>query len=523
MQFLKVTPVRWLEARWTKNRKEILSFFLVYLTGICIHLFVMTNKFFNYFEMSNILADMSYSQNDSLGLGRWFMPVVTNLFSRYSIPSLNGLVCIGYVSGAAALSASLLRMNHAVHRYLLGVLFVAFPGIASILSYGVNSDLFCFCLFFAVLSVYLLERCRFGFAAGALILALSIGAYQPYLSLAIAVSYGILFFEVLRDDFQVKDFLKKGIRLAAMMAVGFTLYYVILQLILKITGISLSSYRGVDNMTSFTLKGIIKGFVYSYAYFLKYLFSLEYTYTYARVIFNVLGMISFVLLLGFILRGKSKVQKFWSFFLVALLPLGLNASPFLMADRVGNGVDRYMLISIMLVWAILFVLMEQARANKPLVQWIGSIAACVAALASISITNEAYHRLDAMTTATNSLMTRIVSRIEAHPGWNAEVPVYFVNPENLFNENYPVDIPKYNALKNVPGTEIKPWYNELAYQKYMEVYLNFPVQLADQEEKNKAMNNLQFDKIKSFPAAESVTMVDGVLVIKISNDTEGTK
>ena len=49
-------------------------------------------------------------------------------------------------------------------------------------------------------------------------------------------------------------------------------YYLILQLTIALTGVQLSDYHGVDSMTSFTIKGIVKGFVYTYGYFLSYFF-----------------------------------------------------------------------------------------------------------------------------------------------------------------------------------------------------------------------------------------------------------
>lgn len=75
-----------------KYRRELVSGGITFLLGMFVHLYVVTNKFFNYFEMGNIMSDMSFSQNDTLGLGRWFLPVATNLFTSFSLPLFNGII-----------------------------------------------------------------------------------------------------------------------------------------------------------------------------------------------------------------------------------------------------------------------------------------------------------------------------------------------------------------------------------------------------------------------------------------------
>lgn len=514
-----------------KNKTDLHTFAVIFTMGLLVHLSVITNKFFNYFEMGNILMDMSYAQGDTLVQGRWFIPIVSNLFTTFSTPLLNGVVCLTYMGISAVLIIKMIDLKEPIYRYLFGGIWVSFPGMASIFSYGVNADVFCFCIFTAVLSVYLCEQCRWGVLWGSIVLCFSIGAYQPYLAMAIAVAYCILFFKAISGQFELKLFCKKTGKLLGMLLLGFILYYLVLQAMLFITGISLSNYHGVDNMISFTPKGIAKGLVYTYGYFISYLFTTNYTYTIGRIIWNVIGAIVFLVLVIRNMqsnKGKGK-QKTGQLLIVILmvgsLPLGLNASPFLMADRVGNGVDRYMLISIMLLWAILLKLLELLRQRglfpkvkfSIIFQWAGVLSAIAACVTGVVICNEAYHRLDAMTTTTESMLTRIVGRMEEKSEWNKDIPVYFVNPSGLVNDNYDVEVEKYEALKELPGTEVKPWYNERAISNYMRVYLHFPVKTASEAEKNKLDKNVKIQNMPSFPAKDSIQIVNGVMVVKISD------
>ena len=247
-------------------------------------------------------------------------------------------------------------------------------------------------------------------------------------------------------------------------------------------------------------------------------------------------------------EGRS-VSVLWMWVLLCFLPLGCNSAPFLMGDRVGSGVDRYMIFSLMFLWALLLAMLDDLRAGragelrgiwkdkeagerqqehagavaKPvwnLAQWAGCFAVVTAILTGVIIDNQAYHRMEAMTETTGSLLNRIAARMEEQPEWNKDIPVYFVNCRALVNLNYDVDIPEYDAIKNMPGTFLRSSYSEEAIVKYMEVYLHFPVKEASEEERQRVENNPLFQQMESYPSESSVQVIDGVMVVKISDGEE---
>ncbi|NLL79384.1 MAG: hypothetical protein GX234_06300 [Clostridiales bacterium] len=530
-----------------RNKVQLQSVTIIFIIGLFMHQYVMSNKFFNYFEMGNIMADMSYSQGDTLQLGRWFLPVATNLFTGYSIPSVNGVLLIGYLTITALLVCELLGIQSLGCRILTGVVILSFPGMAPAFSYGVNADAIGLGILLSAAGVYLHEKYRFGIVPGAVLIGLSIGIYQPSVAFAIAVVYGILFCRLLQEQFQSMEFVKKGLKGALLLILGFLFYYVMLQIILGVTETALSDYHGVDSMTSFTLKGIVKGAVYAYIYFLRYFFLGSYTDSILRLLGNYVAAFIFI---GFwvgwikkVIKYQNKGQTVWLLIVTALLPLGVNAAPFLMADRVGSGVDIYMLFSLMMLWALFLKLYElwqeensKDRAGlgdagseqglykilekRTAVKWCSIGAVIFVCFNGYILCNQAYHRMEAMTETTTSLLDRMVARIEMMPEWESGMPVCFVNPRPLVNENYQVDVPKYDKMQNLVGTEIVPWYNERAIARYMNVYLRFPVMLATEEQQEQLDKNPKIDEMPSYPAAESMQVIDGVLVVKVSNGVE---
>ena len=514
--------------RWT--------FLVTLLGGMLVHFYSMSHKFFNYFEMGNIFSQMPFLQEDTVALGRWFMPIATNLFTSFSMPVYNTLISLLYLAIASALIVNLLQIRSKVYGALFGLVFVTFPGFTCVLSYGVNCDEIILALLLSILAAYAFFKWKGGIIWGAVLLCFSLGAYQPYMSATIGVVYMMLFIKVFREKTTLKEFAMLVFRSVLMLAAGFALYYLCLKLTLLITGVTLSDYHGVDSMTSFTPKGLAKGLVYTYGYFLSYFFTTAYTYTWDRVFCNVIGAGAFVALLVRRLvtkrtkgAGTDACANRLLLLLFIFLPLGVNAAPFLMADRVGAGVDRYMIFSLMFLWALLLSLLDMCKSEclafssdrqRSLVQWAGLLAVTASVLSGFLICNQAYHKMEAMTETTGSLLNRIAARMEMTPGWSKDMPVYFVNCRALVNQNYEVEIPEYDAIKNMPGTFLRSSYSEEAIEKYLEVYLHFPVCVATEEQKKVVEQTRAFAEMKSYPDESSIQVIDGIMVVKISDGEE---
>lgn len=539
---------------WKKHKRIVELFLIIYLFGLIVHLYMFTNKFFNYFELGNIFADMSFTQGDTIAQGRWFLPIATNLFTSFSMPLINGLISLFYVTASAVMTIDLLKIRSRLYALLFGFAFVSFPGYACTLSYGVNADAIAMGILLCVLAVYLYQKWKFGFLPAMLLIGCGLGAYQTYLSLSIGLIYMLLFFEAYEKKITWRPFVWKAVKAGAMLAGGFIVYYGVLQLSTVITGVSLTDYHGVDSMTSFTLKGIAKGLVYTYGYFLAYFFSNRYLYTIFRIACNLIGGIAFFAFVGRRLalhKKRKNTASFWMLLaLFCLLPLGVNATPFLMADRVGAGVDRYMIPSIMFLWAMLLKLMdieaqgaemqekeareedhqetgaqedaghEEPAGSTVILQWAGIVSVAMAIISSVVICNESYHRMDAATQVTTSYLNRIAVRLEAMPQWQQGMPVYFANTKPFLGSAYDVEVPAYDNMTNMPGTEVSPHYNERGVAKYFRVYLHMPIADAGEEKKEQIENSPQFRAMPAYPAEGSIDIIDDVIVIKLCESEE---
>lgn len=514
-----------------KNRYQISVFCITFLIGTVIHLYMLTNKFYNYFEMNNILTPMSMDKGDTLAMGRWLLPLVSRLSSVISMPLVNGVICLSCLSLVTCMSVDILRIRRLLTAALTGAVFVSFPGVASYLSYGVNSDVFCVALLLSVASAWILYRTKrsvWGMVGSAVVLCCCIGVYQPFMSVTIAFIYAMLFLEVWKEGRGFRAILGQVIRYLTTLAAGFVLYYIVLKVVTAVLGISVGDYHGVNEIASFTLKGILKGIVYTYIYFLRYLFTAEYANYIPVLVFDVLAAFLFFYycIRGYRLHaagGREKGSLLCQVLLVLLLPIGVNATPCLMADRVGNGVDRYMMFSMMLLFVLLLRMMEETEVyehgKRELFQWGTLLSVTVLIWGNAYMCNQGYFRAEAMTNSENAMLIRLSYHLETMPEWTPDTPVYFANCEALFNENTDTQIGAFDALTRVDGTEIKPWYNYDAVVKYMEVYLNFPVTKVPEDVQEEILSSDVFDEMGIYPAQDSIRMIDGVLVVKFNENS----
>ena len=113
-----------------------------------------------------------------------------------------------------------------------------------------TASAYCLAIFLAVLAVAMAKKGWRWAVAGSLLLALSMGIYQAYAAVAVALSVLLILKQCLSHRAQCKETAVLGVRLLAFLAVGAVAYYVILQVFLKVKGLELLEYLGMSQAGS---------------------------------------------------------------------------------------------------------------------------------------------------------------------------------------------------------------------------------------------------------------------------------
>ena len=495
--------------------RQKLAFLSAFLIGLMIHMPVMLSDIPNH----DGLSSMYFDQN-MITSGRWFLSVACGFSSYFTLPWIIRLLGLFFLGLTAAVLVELLDMKSPVMVVLSGGLLVAFPALSSTFAYVFTLDGYMLALFLAVLSVYLTKQYKMGFLAGAVALAFSMGAYQAYLSFAVLLCLYMVLLICLTEK-SVKEKLGEMLRYLLMGGIGMALYYGILQALLLIQGKELDTYQGIHSMGSleklvqsvgrmyqdfagFTLKGgVLYNSVYSFG---------------ALVVLGVAVLIALVLLM----KEKKLWKNPWFFVIIVgaavMLPVATNLIVVVSPNVNYHLLMRYQWVVYLLV--ALSVIDRFADPSGGRAASFGRVSACVAACVLLFhygvSDNIAYSNLEKKYEKTYSYCLRLLDRIEQTPGYYPGIPIAMIGV--VGDEQYPVtDISGKVTAPMIGMNGDYLVYTGANYQAFMKYYLGATLNILGPEIMEEGYYRQEYVEMDSFPGADSIRILDGVMYIKTEN------
>ena len=178
-----------LKALWTRiSPPQKAAFFGCFLSGYLVHLYVFTNIIPNSDGLSRIFDPQQMTVS-----GRWFLHYASFLNDFTQMPALIGFFSMVFLSLAAAGVVTALNLHSRALSAFAGVLMAAFPCLGYTFLYMFTASAYCLAILLAVLAVCLVKKGGWlRTLAGVVLLALSMGIYQAYAAVAVALSLLIL-------------------------------------------------------------------------------------------------------------------------------------------------------------------------------------------------------------------------------------------------------------------------------------------------------------------------------------------
>ena len=247
----------WNEKDW-KNSPEFCAAASALVYGMLVLLFAQTYLLHNH--------DNIASQPGGFGLGvdmgRWFLEILGRFFDKaglnYNLPSVNGMIYIALLAVAAALLVSVLKIRSKVSAVLIGGLFVAFPTVTATMIYRYTTIFYGISAVMAVMAVWVFRKFRGSLLVSAVLIALSMGIYQAYVPLTIALFVLQLICEGLRGEADAKQLVLHGLADCLALVLGLGLYFVGSEISVALFGQDLVDYQGVSTMGSITVSQLPK-------------------------------------------------------------------------------------------------------------------------------------------------------------------------------------------------------------------------------------------------------------------------
>ena len=162
--------------------------------------------------------------------------------------------------------------------------------------------------------------------------------------------------------------------------------------------------------------------------------------------------------------------------------------------------------------------------EKPsgVVRGLGAVLVLVLLCANIQTANIVYTKKYLEQEATQSLMTRVLMRLEEREDYvPGETPLIFAGVSDQLREK----IPGFEAYYDITGCEtaspiVKSTasYNYNIYAAYFRYLLNNPAVMADWELWNRMQEDPRVTELPTYPADGCMQLVDGVMVVRMGED-----
>ena len=180
-------------------------FFASLIVGFIAHLYKITNWLPNWDSLV-----FRYDSQNMVALGRWFLPVVCSFSSFYDLPFLNGIIAIVFHALGAVCICKILNINKKITAFLIGAIIVSFSTVTSVMMYNYVADGYSIAFFLSALSVLFMTNKKPNYMVASLLIALSMGIYQAYITVAIMLVLLKLIDEIIYHNIDLRMFLKKS-------------------------------------------------------------------------------------------------------------------------------------------------------------------------------------------------------------------------------------------------------------------------------------------------------------------------
>ena len=310
----RVKRIPTLAALWRENRLPFLS---AVLAGLGAHGYAFGNKLLNHDEIESL-----FGKGATVTSGRWGLELVKMLFPDWSMPWIYGLVSLALIALAACLMLKTLDIHTRPMRILLPAIVATFPSLTGNFCFMFTSSAYAWSFFLTCLAVYLFREGDFRRGVfSSLLMVLALGIYQAYISVAACLFLLLMLRDALDGEKTVPEIIRFGVKALAMMLLSVAIYYLVTQLVFRITGAQFNDYvtENVKIAVSFPrrVRMAYDAFLYIFTFRNFYLITSEAS----RYLHIVLGVLTIGAIAFITLRGRKPLHTALAGCLLILLPL----------------------------------------------------------------------------------------------------------------------------------------------------------------------------------------------------------
>lgn len=480
------------------------------------HFYYFTKRLSNEDDLSYLLFG-----DNALTSGRWnsgtlftttlMSPVVKFIFVILTLTICSILIC------------DIFKIKSKKNMILIPLLLTTFPTLALSFSYLFMVEVYMVSLFLSVFAIWVTLKFKYGFILGSLSIAFSLGSYQAYIGFAVALVIIYIIKEIINKE-DTKKIINTIIKLFLMGVIGVILYFVILNILLKINNMILSDYKGANSMGIPPISEWPKQLIRTYKHFLGYFLGFSFYKT--PIIETLLRIttlvISFSLFIVKIIKEKIYLNKTNLIILILCMitiPLTFNIVDFMAYKTDLSSLQIY---NYVLLYILCIVIMDGIN-KKKLILNIAIILLVIISYINFIDVNRHYTKLETIYSYTTNLNNRVLTRIESTENYNPNMPVMFIGVdgsnfnENLFyfpniNDKLTFDQTLWGG-KYIGYADLYSFRNDKKIFKMFNHQFGIELKRASDEERVKVLTSDEYKKMGTYPEKDSIKVIEGILVV----------
>ncbi len=507
------------------NKKKYDFIFVLkwtFISFLIFHGFFFSSRFAN----EDYLHDF-YKSGAVILSGRFFGGI-TDIMNPWTI----GVISAFVFSIALFCLMDMLYIKSPFMRILSIFIMVSFPTLATGFGYLFMVQVYSFAFLFSVLAVYLTDNFKYGYILGAFFIMLSLGSYQSYIGVSMALSVLLVVREWRLKPDNTKD---KFLKFVIMGVIGIALYMFIIKILYPILNLQLNTYKGLNNMGSINIYDIPYLFIRTYKsviYFIfgKRFFSASLIHVFANIVLSC--FIIYYVFRYFVKRGK-KTSDIFIFFILMGLPLCFNIVDFIAPESQATPLTVYAL-SLAYIFAISLYEWDRIEFTKDIkrtkmdkYKYLVFVISIVVVIYSNFIISSTYY-LKIEQSYESSVLTynRLYSRIEAIDGYSMDMQIAIISSNRSeyvkYGRIYPEIIEdtgiwqKYIGFNDLASTRISYATNRAV--RFMNNVLDVGVIGAEPKQIDKIVMSKEYKDMGVYPSDDGIKIIDGILVVNFEDN-----
>lgn len=493
-------------------------FFASVVVGLFAHLYKITNWLPNWDSLV-----FRYDSQNMIAIGRWFLPVVCSPSSFYDLPFLNGIIAIVFHALGAVCICKILNVHKKITAALIGALIVSFPTVTSVMMYNYVADGYAVSFFLSTLAALYMTKEKPRYILSAILIALSTGIYQAYITVTIMLVLLKLIDEMIYNNASFGVVLRKCAFMLISGILGVALYGIILKVVLGIFSVELLDYQGANATASLSNIDLPASLYVIKETFIKCFFDLSGGVN----VYIVLNAFVFVFTLLYYLKCiiKNKIYKkplnlFMILILGVMLIFGSSALAFINAD-----VDYHNLMLMGYSVFYLFFLMiyergtEKNENHTKIKCWTVLLIAVAIITNQVLISNVSYHKAQMAYEKSYGVLVRIADRIEQTPG-SEECDKILVIGALDDSEPYSVNLPP--DITGITDGYIIRHDDEMVAQSVLcsalNDYCGKNYEFVSGKEKKILIEREDVKSMSKWPQKDCVAVIGDIVVIKLEGE-----